>query len=155
MIAGCINSTIPSTVTEIAGSVFSGCTGLSSITIPDTVTTIGGSAFRGRGITSITIPNTISRIEQLTFGFCNSLTTVVIGSGVTYIGQKAFQSSDAIQSMTILATTPPTLQSQAAAVGSLGATSLKFPIYVPAESVSAYKTAFTGYKNRIQAIPES
>ena len=70
MIAGCINSTIPSTVTEIAGSVFSGCTELSSITIPDSVTTIGGSAFRGSGITSITIPNTISRIEQLTFGFC-------------------------------------------------------------------------------------
>lgn len=155
MIAGCINSTIPSTVTEIAGSVFSGCTGLSSITIPDTVTTIGSSAFRGSGLTSITIPNSVTRIEQLTFGFCNSLTTVVIGSGVTFIGQKAFQSSDAIQSMTILATTPPTLQSQAAALGSLGATSLKFPIYVPAESVSAYKTAFTGYKNRIQAIPES
>jgi hypothetical protein len=57
--------------------------------------------------------------------------------------------------MTILATTPPTLQSQAAALGSLGATSLTFPIYVPAESVSAYKTAFTGYKNRIQAIPEN
>lgn len=54
--------------------------------------------------------------------------------------------------MTILCTTPPTL---GGAANSLGATTLTFPIYVPASSVEAYKTAYTSYKNRIQAIPES
>jgi hypothetical protein len=54
--------------------------------------------------------------------------------------------------MTILATTPPTLGN---ATNSLGSTSYTFPIYVPAESVDAYKTKFTQYASRIQAIPES
>ena len=155
LLSGCSTTIIPNTVTSIGVSAFGGLTELTTITIPDTVTSIGASAFLSSGITSITIPNNVGRIEQLTFGSCSSLTNAVIGSGVTYIGQKAFQLCNALESMTILATTPPTLQSQAAALGSLGATSLTFPIYVPAASVDAYKTAYTGYKNRIQAIPEN
>lgn len=54
--------------------------------------------------------------------------------------------------MTFLATTPPTLSG---ANNSLGATNYTFPIYVPAESVDTYKTKFSKYASRIQAIPES
>ena len=41
LIAGCMNSVIPITVTQIGNSAFSGCSGLTSITIPITVTSIG------------------------------------------------------------------------------------------------------------------
>jgi hypothetical protein len=37
--------TIPSGVTSIGDSAFSGCTGLTSVTIPDSATSIGGYAF--------------------------------------------------------------------------------------------------------------
>ena len=54
---------IPDGITEIKGSAFSNCTGLTSITIPNSVTSIGGSAFQGcTGLTSIEIPNSVITI---------------------------------------------------------------------------------------------
>ena len=47
LIAGCKNTIIPEGVTSIAGSAFSGCSGLTSITIPNSVTSIEESAFWG------------------------------------------------------------------------------------------------------------
>ena len=45
----------------IAGSAFSGCSGLTSITIPNSVTSIGLYAFSGcSGLTSVTIPNSVT-----------------------------------------------------------------------------------------------
>jgi len=45
LIAGCINTKIPSSVTSIGSDAFSHCTGLTSITIPNSVTSIGNNAF--------------------------------------------------------------------------------------------------------------
>ena len=45
LITGCVNTVIPSSVTSIGRSAFSGCTGLTSINIPSSVTSIGGGAF--------------------------------------------------------------------------------------------------------------
>ena len=45
------------------------------------------------------------------FGFCTSLTTVTIGNGVTSIGNQAFQNCRNLASITSLATTAPTIQS--------------------------------------------
>ena len=45
LIAGCMNTTIPESVTIIGGGAFQYCTQLKSITIPESVTTIGGGAF--------------------------------------------------------------------------------------------------------------
>ena len=45
LIAGCMNTVIPESVTSIGGYAFSGCTGLTSITIPESVTSIGNAAF--------------------------------------------------------------------------------------------------------------
>jgi hypothetical protein len=47
LIAGCKNTIIPSTVTEIQSNAFKGCVGLTSITIPSSVTTIESDAFNG------------------------------------------------------------------------------------------------------------
>lgn len=45
LIIGCNSTIIPSSVTTIGNSAFSGCTGLTSVTIPNSVTSIGSSAF--------------------------------------------------------------------------------------------------------------
>ncbi|MCR5157867.1 MAG: leucine-rich repeat protein [Prevotella sp.] len=45
LIAGCKNTTIPSSVTSIGGGAFYGCSGLTSVTIPNSVTSIGDCAF--------------------------------------------------------------------------------------------------------------
>jgi hypothetical protein len=47
LIAGCKNTVIPNSVTNIGGYVFYCCHGLTSVTIPNSVKSIGNSAFYG------------------------------------------------------------------------------------------------------------
>lgn len=118
---------IPNSVTTIGDSVIYQCTGLTSINIPDSVTTIGISAFSSNN---------------------KYLKRITIGSGITSIGNQATTNSAGIQSITIKATTPPT-------IAELTWQSTNCPIYVPSESVDAYKAAtnWSTYADRIQAIP--
>ena len=61
----------------IAGSAFSGCTGLTSIEIPNSVTSIGAHAFSGcTGLTSIEIPNSVTSIGAYAFSDCTGLTSI-------------------------------------------------------------------------------
>ena len=93
---------IPSSVTSIGSSAFSGCSGLSSITIPNSVTSIGSYAFNGcSGLSSITIPNSVTSIESWTFQDCSGLTSVVIPNSVTSIGTLAFRRCSSLTSITI------------------------------------------------------
>lgn len=143
--------TIPNSVTSIGSSAFNGCTGLTSITIPDGVTTIGNNGFYNcTGLTSVTIPDSVTSIRDYAFSYCNGLTSVTIGSGTTTIGSYAFQNSTNLTSVTVLATTPPTLGYTVFATNVSGR-----KIYVPAESVEAYKTTgrWTTYAADIEAIP--
>ena len=72
LIAGCMNTVIPSSVTSIGDSAFAGCKGLTSVTIPSNVTRIGPGAFAE----------------------CSELTSVIIPSGVTIIEENAFDKCD-------------------------------------------------------------
>ena len=45
LIAGCKNTVIPNSVTNISGYAFYGCSSLTSITIPGSVTSVGDNAF--------------------------------------------------------------------------------------------------------------
>lgn len=116
---------IPYGTTKIHDSVFRNCTQLTSVTIPDTVTSIGYDAFN----------------------YCSSLTSITIPSSVTYIGDYAFNNCSSLTSITVLSETPYT------PLGISFDNTNDCPIYVPAESVEAYKTAWSRYANRIQAIP--
>ncbi len=125
LIVGCQSTIIPNSVTSIGEFAFSGCSGLTSVTIPNSVTSIGEFAFSGcSGLTSVTIPNSVISIGRWAFGFCSSLTSV-----------------------TIEAETPPTLGS-----GAFDNTN-NCPIYVSCGTLEAYKTAWSGYKSRIQYVP--
>ena len=98
--------TIPVGVTEIGGSAFFGCTGLTSVKIPDSVITIGDQAFRNcTGLTSVEIPDSVTTIGGDNGGYvfsgCTGLTSVKIGDSVTTIGFYAFSGCSSLASMTI------------------------------------------------------
>lgn len=138
-------------ITKIRSYAFRDCTSLTSVTIPNSVTSIGDSAFRNcSSLTSITIPNNVTSIRDSAFSQCTSLTSVTIPNSVTSIGNEAFRYNGNLESVTVKATTPPTLD-----FGVFFNGSSNLVIYVPAESVDAYKSAsgWSYYANQIQAIP--
>lgn len=123
---------------------------VTSIVIPDTVTRIRPSCFEScTSLTSVEIPNSVKYISQSAFSHCTSLTTVTIPQSVISIGNYAFYYCTGLQSITCLGTIPPTLGSDNNAFNMTNSC----PIYVPAEYVEDYKTAWPTYASRIQAIP--
>ena len=61
----------------IAGSAFSGCSGLTSVTIGNGLTGIGYGAFSNcSGLTSIIIPNSVTKIQEYAFSGCSGLVEV-------------------------------------------------------------------------------
>lgn len=138
--------------TKIGSNVFQNLSTLISVEIPNSATRIENSAFRVcNNLTTVTIPSSITFIGDSSFSGCTSLTNITIPSAVTSIGSGSFYGCSAMTSITILATVPPTLGNAAVFTDTNNC-----PIYVPAESVNAYKTAtnWSAYASRIQAIPE-
>ena len=102
LIAGCMNTTIPNSVTSIGNYAFYNCSSLTSITIPNSVTSIDKYAFFGcRGLTSVTIGNGVTSIRGGAFYGCTSLTSVTIPNSVTNIGEEAFRNCTSLTSITI------------------------------------------------------
>ena len=111
--------------------------GLTEYTIPDCVTTIGNSAFIScTSLTSITIPDNVTTIGDFAFSDCSSLTSVTIPDSVTTIGWNAFGYCSSLTSVYCKATTPPAGGSSMFYKNASGR-----KIYVPMESVEAYKSA--------------
>lgn len=123
---------------------------ITSLTIPDGTTKIGGHAFEEcSNLTDVIIGNGVTSIGTYVFAYCKKLTSITIPNRITNIGNSSFNNCSSLTSVTIKATTPPTLGSNV-----FGNTN-NCPIYVPAESVDAYKAAtnWSAYADRIQAIP--
>ena len=130
---------IPDSVIKIGDWAFSGCTSLTSITIPNSVTEIGDYAFRDcTSLTSITIPDSVTKIGDWAFVDCKSLTSITIPNSVTSIEYGTFGGCTSLTSVYCKATTPPTGGYNEFSYGS-EPTGCK--IYVPRNSVKAYKSA--------------
>ena len=100
--------------------------GSSSTVIPNSVTTIGRNAFRGSKIAKIVIPASVKNIGQWAFQDCKSLTTVVCKSK-SVIDVSGLLPFDPLPNATL---------------------------YVPAESIEAYKAANEWSKfSNIQPLP--
>ena len=177
--------TIPNSVTSIGERAFSYCSGLTSVSvevdntiydsrdncnaiietasntlvagckntiIPNSVTSIGDGAFAGcRSLTSVTIPNSVTSIGNDAFYYCTGLTSVTIPNSVTSIGNQAFYGCSGLTSVTCEAVNPPALGNAV-----FDQVDKSIPLYVPAESITAYQTAadWNEFTN-IQAIPSS
>ncbi len=170
------NITIPDSVTSIGDSAFSDCSsltafygkyasadnrclivdgrligfapvGLTSYTIPDGVTSIGIDTFRKCYLLeNITIPDGVASIDSLAFYYCSSLERITIPSSVTTIGSGAFDSCSSLTTVYSKQTTPSTIYDSIFEY----CTNLN-KIYVPTESVDAYKSA-TGWSNYASII---
>ena len=137
-------------VTSIGNGAFQSCSSLASVSMPN-VTTIGDNAFRYcSSLASVSMPS-VTSIDSYAFVQCSSLASIDIPSSVTSIGNAVFNSSTSIASVICRATTPPTLGTYV-----FTNTHTNLVIYVPAESVEAYKSAtnWSEYADKIQAIPE-
>ncbi len=135
--SGLTSVTIPNSVTSIGDGAFWQCSGLTSVTIGNSVTSIGNYAFwQCSGLTSVTIPNSVTSIGDVAFWQCSGLTSVTIGNSVTSIGMQAFDGCTGLTSVTNYASTPQNLGSNV-----WNGVNKSIPLYVPAGSVSAYKSA--------------
>ncbi len=111
--------------------MFQGCTSLASVALPNTINSIGISMFQD----------------------CTSLESIVIPESVnSIIHSDAFRGCTSLASVTILATKPPYIGTSSSVFSNTNINK----IYVPAESVEAYK-AESGWKDfadKITAIEE-
>ena len=177
---------IPKTITEISnGAIFFGCNSLTSIVvedgntrydsrnncnaiietnsntliagcsttiIPEDIESIGTNAFFGRGsLTSIEIPENVAVLGWWSFAFCDNLTSIVIPSSVTSLSNSVFWNCCSLTSITCNMELPYPIDYYAFA-----GVDKSIPVYVPASSVEAYKSAkyWSDFTN-IQAIPSN
>ena len=140
-----VNCNIPSASSYDYGAFYFSY--FTKVTIGDSVTSIGDYAFYGcSNLTSITIPDSVTSIGYGAFYGCDSLKSVTIGKGVTSIGYEAFRYCYSLKEVYCKPTIPPTGGSQMFDYNASGR-----KIYVPRNSVSAYKSA-SGWSDYASAI---
>ena len=142
--------TLPDKVTSIGGYAFAGCEALESIDLPDGLESIGNNVFAAcKALTSIDLPAGVTSIGNYAF-HNTALKSIDLPAGVTSIGEFAFNYCNALETVTCLGTTPPTITSE-----NIFANCSKLAnIYVPAGSVGTYKaaTGWSTYETKIKAI---
>ena len=155
--------TIPASVTSIGYSVFGNCHALTQINVESDNTSYcseNGVLFShdktrlvqypaGKPETSYIIPEGVATITNGAFESCKKLMTVSIPSSMTTIEERAFLYCSALTEMTVLATTPPTVGTDA-----FLNVNRTIPVYVPAtEFTNLQAIGSTGLQT--PAMPES
>ena len=148
--SGVAEISLPSSLTSIGYSCFSEARCLQKINVPAGVIALPDYVFNGcQSLKQVELKEGLKTIGNNAFNGVRALQTLILPSTVTSIGNNAFFTSYCLPSVTVLATTPPTLGSTA-----FKSNRIK-KIYVPAESVEAYKSAtnWSNYAEKIEAIP--
>ena len=138
---------IPNNVTTIQENCFASCGNLTKIKLPVNLTTVEKNIFaNSSNLTDVKLPKTLTSISDQMFRQ-TAITNIIIPESVTSIGYYAFINCSGLTSVTVEATTPPTL-------GTNVFQGTTCPIYVPSQSVESYKTTgnWVTYADRIFAI---
>lgn len=149
---------IPSGVTTIGNCAFYECSSITSVEIPSSVASIGNNAFYNcRGLKYINsnvelvanLSSPLTSIGSNAFYGVSFIQKIILPSTMTSIGAQALRMAS-LQEIWCYATTPPTL-----GVNNQNYWTSLQAIYVPPESVEAYKTAtyWSDKASIIQAIP--
>ena len=172
---GLIYTHIPNGVVSIGSNGFYYCYALTTIFIPENVASIGEYAFNGCHIAcgtlysslmsigsyafsgcyyfgdSVIIPDGTTSVNRNVFTACYSIVNLEIPSSVTSIGQSAFDMCQGLSMITVHATTPPTLGSDA-----LRYIPSDCIIYVPYGTGDTYKAAsgWSTYASQIQEMAQ-
>ena len=127
---------IPDGVKSIGSYAFAGDLQLAEITLPQSIETIGRNAFAATGLLSLVLPEGVTVTSQDMCYNCQKLTSLTLPTTITNIGYHSFDECNALVEIHCKATTPPTLEQYAFEDVVTGR-----KIYVPHDSVEAYKTA--------------
>ena len=114
LVAGCVNTVIPTDVTSIGYKAFSRCSGLTSITIPEGVVSLGIGCFSNcADLSSVALPQSLTSIDRLAFSDCVSLTDITLPEQLDTLGYGVFGFCDNLKTVRCEATTPPRIDEKA------------------------------------------
>ena len=142
-------------VTRIGHGAFMYCPNLMHIDLPTSIKSIGEGTFNScRYLSSITLNEGLESIEQQAFWNCSSLKEVSLPSTLKSLKQKVFYDSKTLSKVICKALVPPSVEKDLL-TGTDNYNASIIPnatLYVPAESLEAYKTA-AAWKDFGQILP--
>jgi len=129
---------------------------VTDISIINEIEIINENAFyHGVDVEDFVIPSNVKQIEYYAFWY-TAIKNLTIMDGLEIVERGSFTYMNSLENVTIYATTPPTYQNESSEGIFKQCNNLK-NIYVPAGSVSAYKSAYgwSAYASLIKAIPSA
>ena len=137
---------MPTTGTSVGASAFSGNDGITSVDF-NNVTKIGKSAFQSSKTLVSIVGTKIQEIEQAAFALA-SLSEATLPATLTTIGKMAFMNCKKLTKVTVLATTPPTVQAN-----TFNGINANAVLYVPKGAKTAYE-AEAKWNSKFKEIKE-
>lgn len=88
---------IPNTVTSIDNYAFISCSGITEIILPDNIDNLGESVFSGcTALIRVKLSNSLTSINDGTFLNCSNLTDISFPASITAVGMNAFRNCSAL-----------------------------------------------------------
>lgn len=137
-------------ITILGTEAFSGCESLEEFVVPDGVKEIFNKTFYNcKSLTRIELGEGVADIYDKVFYGCESLVSVVFPANVMFVGNNCFEGGRSLREVTILGER----------VLEVSPTCFKgcheeLTIFVPATMLESYRSSWTSYTDRLQAIAE-
>lgn len=129
---------LPDSVTSIGTYVFGACNSLEKVHMSNGATSIGTYAFQNNfALMKLDLPAGLTELSTNVLQTCYSISALTIPEGLTSIKASAMINCSGLAELHVLPTEPPTVENTNAFSGIQS----DCKIYVPAESLEAYKTA--------------